>query len=266
MNLRTVRALVRRDLARVRSSRAILVPLIAVPLLLLVAAPALLGLLPRLVTDPAFTADVQAFVDGLPAAVLRTLPAAADERIAAAMLLYLIAPLYLIVPLIVATVLAADSFAGERERGSLELLLHAPTSDAELFTGKVAAAWVPAVAVALGGAVVYGATANLVTGSWLFPNLLWTALALWVAPAVATLGLAVTVLISSRVRGSQEANQLAGLVVLPFIMLVVGQATGVLLLSPALVTVLGGVLWVLAGAGLLVAIRTFARPRLGERL
>jgi ABC-type Na+ efflux pump permease subunit len=266
MSRRAVTAIVRRDLARVRASRAVVVPLIIVPLLLLVVVPLLLGLLPRLMADPATIVEVQGFVTQLPEAVLRTLPADPVRQVAAASLLYLIAPLYLIVPLLVASVIAADSFAGERERGTLELLLNAPTSDAALFFGKVVAAWIPAVAVAIGGACVYGVVANLVSGSWLFPNLLWTALALWVAPAVALLGLGVTVLVSSRVRGAQEANQIAGLVVLPFLVLMVGQAAGFLLLSPLLVLALGAVLWLLAAGCLAIGVHGFSRTQLGERL
>ena len=39
---------------------------------------------------------------------------------------YLLAPLFLIVPLMVSAVLAADAFAGEKERKTLEALLHLP--------------------------------------------------------------------------------------------------------------------------------------------
>ena len=39
---------------------------------------------------------------------------------------YLLAPLFLIVPLMVSAVLAADAFAGEKERRTLEALLHLP--------------------------------------------------------------------------------------------------------------------------------------------
>ena len=49
---------------------------------------------------------------------------------------------------------------------------------------------------------------------------------LWVAPAVAALGLAVMVRVSARARTSQEANQLGGAVILPLIFLAVGQSTG----------------------------------------
>jgi ABC-type Na+ efflux pump permease subunit len=37
----------------------------------------------------------------------------------------------------VSSVLAADSFAGEKERKTLEALLYTPTTDRELFTAKL---------------------------------------------------------------------------------------------------------------------------------
>ena len=65
-------------------------------------------------------------------------------------LVYFFAPFYLILPLMVASVIAADSFAGEKERKTLEALLYTPTTDGELFLAKMLSAWTPAVAVAWG--------------------------------------------------------------------------------------------------------------------
>ena len=64
------------------------------------------------------------------------------------------------------------------------------------------------------------------------PTKLWGVMILWVAPAVATLGLGVMVRVSARARTSQEANQLGGAVILPLIVLAVGQSSGLLLARP----------------------------------
>jgi ABC-2 type transport system permease protein len=64
------------------------------------------------------------------------------------------------VPLVVATEIAADSFAGEREWDTLEALLHTPTSDRELMVAKVLASWLPAVTVAWMGFAVYSVLAD----------------------------------------------------------------------------------------------------------
>jgi ABC-2 type transport system permease protein len=95
---------------------------------------------------------------------------------------------------------------------------------------------------------------------------MWVALALWVAPAVAGLGLGVTVLVSARAQTFQEAYQLGSMLVLPIILLVIGQVTGVLYLSSALVLLLGLGFWAINAALLWFGRRTFRRTQLATRL
>jgi ABC-2 type transport system permease protein len=265
---RAVRAVARRDLTLVATSKPVVLPLVIVPVLLLVALPLGIGLLPGFVDVG--TSDVDLMLARLPERILAGLPADPTGRVVVLSLVYLLAPLYLILPLMVAAVVAADSFAGERERKTLEALLHAPLTDRELLLAKVLAAWLPAVALGLVGAVVYGVVANIAAantvGTLLFPNLMWTVLALWVGPAVAAVGLGTMVLVSARVKTFQEAYQLGGAVVLPVVLLVAGQAAGVLILSARLVFVLGAVAWAIAAVLLGYGARTFKRTTLGERL
>ena len=105
---------------------------------------------------------------------------------------YMLAPMFLIVPLMVASVIAADSFAGEKERKTLEALLYTPTTDRELFVAKLLSGWLAAIAVALVGFVLYAVMANAAAWSQMhrifFPNAMWLVLILWVVPAIAGLG------------------------------------------------------------------------------
>jgi ABC-type Na+ efflux pump permease subunit len=75
-------------------------------------------------------------------------------------LVYIMAPLFLIIPLMVSSVIAADSFAGEKERKTMEALLYTPTTDRELFVAKLLSGWLAALAVALVGFVLYVIMAN----------------------------------------------------------------------------------------------------------
>src|SRR5262249_53327364 len=54
-------------------------------------------------------------------------------------------PLFWIIPVALTSTVAADSFVGEKERDTLEPLLAAPVSNAQLFVAKLAAAVIPAV-------------------------------------------------------------------------------------------------------------------------
>ncbi|MFO8059267.1 MAG: hypothetical protein R6U70_01225, partial [Bacillota bacterium] len=145
-----------------------------------------------------------------------------------------------------------------------------PLTDRELFAAKMLTAQVPAVIVAWGGALLYGVVANWVgwqiLGHRLFPNLMWTILALWVAPAGAGLGLGVTALVSARARSFQEAYQVGAVVVVPIVALVIAQAAGVMYLSPALVFALGLIFWAIDIALLNLGGRLFQRTQVLLRL
>ena len=103
-------------------------------------------------------------------------------------------------------------------------------------------------------------------GRLLFPNLMWLILVLWVAPAAAGMGLGFTVLVSIRAQGFQDAYQLGAIVVLPIVLLVIGQALGVIYFSPWLVFLLGLVLWAVDAALLWFGGRTFRRAELAEKI
>jgi ABC-2 type transport system permease protein len=109
-----------------------------------------------------------------------------DQLMIVFTLVYMLAPMFLIIPLMVASVVAADSFAGEKERKTLEALIYTPTTDLELFVGKVLSAMIPAMLVTLVGFMLYALTANIAAwptmGQIFFPNTAWIILVLWVAP------------------------------------------------------------------------------------
>jgi len=272
MNARVLRAIARRDLKLVGRSKPVLIPLLVVPAIFLVLLPALGALAPNLAALPgAPMAGMGTFVESMPAGLRASLDGLDEtQQLVVLMIVYFMAPLFLILPLMVASVIAADSFAGEKERKTLEALLHTPATDRELFLGKWLAAWVPALAVAGGGFLLYAFVANAagwpVMGRLFFPNAMWVVLVLWVAPAVAALGLGVTVLVSARVRTFQEAYQMGGVVVLPIVLLVIGQATGVMYFSTGLVWALGAGVWAVDAVLLGLSLRLFRRDALLSRL
>jgi ABC-type Na+ efflux pump permease subunit len=185
-------------------------------------------------------------------------------------LVYMLAPMFLIMPLMVSSVFAADSFAGEKERKTLEALLYTPTTDRELFTAKLLGAWATAVAVAFVSFVVYAVMANAAgwqsLGHIFFPNWMWIALVIWVTPAVAGLGLVVMVFVSARAQGFQDAYQVGGMVVLPVLLLMVGQISGVMYFSLGVVLAVGLVIWVIDLVLLWFASKSFRRGELMTKL
>jgi ABC-2 type transport system permease protein len=272
VNWRAIQAIIRKDLKVVRQSKGVMIPLVIVPVVMFIALPALAALSPNLADLPGSPlAGLDSLLEQMPPDLQAELAVYNDaQRLIVLALAYFMAPMYLIVPLMVASVIAADSFAGEKERKTLEALLYTPTSDGELFLAKMLSAWLPALAVALGGFVLYGLVANLAAwptmGRLFFPNVTWLVLVFWMAPAVAGLGLGATVLVSARAEGFQEAYQLGAVVVLPILLLVIGQATGVMYFSVGLTLLLGLVLWAVDAALLWFGVRTFQRGEIIARL
>jgi hypothetical protein len=139
-----------------------------------------------------------------------------------------------------------------------------------MLLGKMLAALLAAVVVAVGSFVLYAIVANgvgwPVMGRIFFPNWMWIVLVLWVAPAVAALGLGVTVLLSTRVNTFQEVYQMSGIVVVPILGLMFGQFAGVLYMSVLVALILGLVIWLIDGVILWFGVRTFSRDALLARL
>jgi ABC-type Na+ efflux pump permease subunit len=173
-------------------------------------------------------------------------------------------------PIMTASVVAADAFAGEKERKTLEALLYTPTSDFELMVAKMLGAFIPAVIFAWLSALLYWIVVDIAAwplfGRPILPDLTWLILALWVAPSAAAAALGATVIVSSRAKSFQDAYQISGLVVLPIVALMLGQSFGVIALSPGFSLLVG--LLFLAAAVLLCVIgsRTLRRSELLARI
>jgi ABC-2 type transport system permease protein len=270
LDRRGIAAVVTRDLRVVRGSKPVMIPMLIVPVLLLVVLPVAMVVGARLGADAFDLGDIEQLLGLLPAALAARVTTDPTAGLIEVVLVYLLSPMLLIVPLMTASVIAADAIAGERERKTLEGLLLTPLSDRELFIAKLLGAWLPAIAVGVGGGVVYALVSDLaalgVVEGPMFPNLVWVLLVLWVGPAVAALSLGVTVLVSARVKSVQEAFQIAGVVVLPVVGLIVLQSVGLLVVSPPLLAVAGALCWLVAAAVLRLGSRAISRRRLGERL
>lgn len=276
LSWRRIRAVTTRDVASILRNKGIRIPLLVAPTVILVILPILLvgggdvligSPTGQLAQTPGAGGLMEQFTPETAESVTGYTGAAAWPTF---ILQIFIAPLYLLIPLMVSTVIAADSFAGEQDRGTMEALLHTPTTDRELFVAKVLAAWGPAMIVSLGGFALYSVIANLLawpyTQEIFFPTAEWWLLAFVVTPATAGLGLGIMVLVSSRVQSLQAAHQFGSLVVLPVILLLIGQVSGALLFSTRFVGGLGLFIWMLTLILLRVAVADFNRDRLAERL
>lgn len=236
MRAEWVKAIAWRDLSAVRSNAQVFLPMLVVPLILGVVVPGVIvGLLAR---APLSAKDIET-AEKLIAAAGDLPRLAALETFAqkAAWLAanYLLAPFFLLIPVMVSSSIAADSFAGEKERGTLESLLFTPVDLESLFVGKAMAALLPALAITFATLLVAVGVVN--AAGWnqfhaiFFPSLNWLPLVLLVVPGLSLGSVLLTVFVSLKVSTFQAAYQLGALLILPVVLLLAGQATGVLLLG-----------------------------------
>lgn len=272
-NTKAVWVVAVKDMRAIFANVQVWMPMVVIPVVLGVVLPAIaVGALRFSGAASMNNLDaVLHFLERLPPSPLRqaldAMPSL-EQRLAYLMANYFFAPFFLLVPLMTSSVISADSFAGEKERGTLESLLLAPVDLTSLLVGKVLAALLPSVGLSLATFVLYGVAVNAVGwpmfGRVFFPQANWLPLMALVIPAISLVAVVLNVFISARVASFQAAYQMGGLVVLPVIGLLFGQVTGALLLDTAVMTVLGLVLAVLAWWLLRVIVVRLDRSRLFE--
>ena len=125
-------------------------------------------------------------------------------------------------PISISLVIALESFAGERERQSLEPLLATPLSDGQLYLGKIAASLVPPLAAAYLGITVY-LIGLLFKVQWVpSAQLLIQILSLTTIQAIVMVSGAVV--ISSLTTSVRAANLLASFIIIPVAQLIIGES------------------------------------------
>lgn len=252
MNSPIIWAIARKDMKAIWSNNRIWLPIVIVPIVLCVIIPAVFVLTIRFGGVSASN-DLMKFVDQ----VLSTLPegslrdalfslGAPEKQMLYLTSNYLLSPFFLMVPVMTSLLIATGSFVGEKERRTLESLLFAPISISGLFVGKVLASWIPTMLLSIGSYVACGVVVN-VLGAPLSDGLLltganWIVLIVWVVPVFSLTAILLSVLISARVKGFQEAQQIGGIIVLPIVALVVSQFAGLFLLSAGVLFAIGLVL------------------------
>jgi ABC-2 type transport system permease protein len=272
VNWHIVRAIMWKDIRIVRTNRMVWLPMIVVSVFLTVLLPLGLVLIPRLApaefaSGKMMAEDFQTMLTALPDAIRQRLA----EMDPTQQWIYLatthfFAPMFLILPIMLSSIIASDSFAGERERGTLEPLLYTPVSEGELFAGKVLAALAPAVGLALAAFAVNVVVVNVAAygtmDRLLYTTTAWVLMVLLLAPACALLGLGVTVLISSKAKTVTGAQQASGALVLPVVLLMVGQLAGAFYFGAKVILLATAIAGGLGLALVWVGARTFKRGEL----
>jgi len=247
MNRRRMWAIAKKDMRAVFRSGKVWIGLVLLPVLMGVVIPgAAVALLRFAELSGSDMQELLRLLDKVPALQDQAAYPTDNHKLVYLFVNYMLGPLFLLIPVVNAMMIAVNSFVGEKERRTLESLLLAPIEVADMFAGKLLASFIPAFAATLVSFVLCGIVIDSLAygmfGGLIFPSWTWVVLLLWVAPAFTLLAILFSVFVSARSKGFQEAQQVAGIVVLPIVGLLVSQSTGLLILSVPVLLAVGAVL------------------------
>lgn len=234
-------ALIKKDIREIVNSKLVIVPMIVVPIVLTVIIPIALLLGVYLIKDPAsIINDFGGLIDKLPVAYVALSPEQLVIRIG---LDFIFPSYFLIIPIMCSGIIGASSFVGEKEHKTLESLLYTPISMQQLLRAKILGVFIPSYLITLVSFIAFGIVMNIAGvqffGKLIFPDWTWLIIIALISPAMNLLSLTFTVMVSARSKTFQEAQQISGILVLPIILLIIGQVTGVLMLSNLIMLIAG---------------------------
>lgn len=273
--MRTNKAMLvfRKDWREVRRNWQVILPIVVIPFMFSVLLPLIIILIPSLAAMPGSSlGGLETMIENLPKHVQDELLGMTDQQVLVyIMSLYFFAPFFLIIPLMASSVIASDSFAGEKERRTIEALLATPISDSELFLGKILVSFIPSMMVTVVSFLIYSSLVDLLSfaifnGRLLLPNLVWIMLIFGLAPTVALASIGLTVMISAKVKGFREAQQISAILLIPILILVFGQVSGAIIFGPIVVGALIGAFAIVDLLTFYISVKMFKREEILSKL
>jgi ABC-type Na+ efflux pump permease subunit len=219
-------AIAGKDIKEYFASRTLILTVFILPIMMAVTVPSLVSLFLGTVPSSLVIEDTRFMPPVLSQAV-----AALGPRSGIYWYLFTVVtlPLFLLMPTASVIVLASDSFAGEKERKTAEGLVAEPVSLQTIFVGKTLAPVSLAVLSTWVSAIIYWALVSRYSaqaGVELLPNAAWFSALALVVPCLSLASVAVISWISSLSKGFKEAQQMAGVLLVPLVAIVLGTATG----------------------------------------
>lgn len=244
MNLKQL-AIIKKDIRSITSNKQVFVVILLVPLVLTIVLPSIFVFVTALVPDA--NSEFQILLDMLP-------PAAQtgnqEQMILGLVLNKIMPPFFLMIPIMASSVMAASSFVGEKEKHTLETLLYSPLTLKQLFQSKILACFSVGMLVSFlsfaAMMIVLEIEMLCVTGAVIKPELSWVIVMLLVAPSVSLVAISITVRGSAKAQTMEEAQQCAVFLIFPIIALLIGQFTGIILVSTWLLLAMGIILALIA--------------------
>jgi ABC-2 type transport system permease protein len=232
----------------------------------IVALPLLLTLIPLVALVAIGLAPSAGNTEEFTRQLMKTNPALAgmsEPEAAQSVMGQAFSTMFLLMPMILPSIIAAYAIVGEKTNHTLEPLLATPVKTWELLAGKMLASLVPSMVLTwLAGAIFVagvraGAISARVFAAIVSPG--WLTVFLLCTPLLALIAIAAMVAISSRVNDPRTAQQFSAWIVVPFLAVFFSQLAGLLVLSPLIAFVAAILLALIAALAMLGATRLFQR-------
>lgn len=263
----------KKDWLEIRRNWQVILPIVVVPLFFSIFLPVVLTLIPSLATGQGGSLNgFEALIENLPNNIQEQLAGMTELQVMVyVMAVYFFAPFFLIIPLMASSVISSDSFAGEKERKTIEALLATPISDGELFFGKMLVSFIPSMLVTVLSFAVYTTVFDVMAygifdGLLLLPTIDWGLLIFGLSPTVALASIGLTVMISGKVKGFREAQQISVVLLIPILALVFGQVSGAIIFGPLVILVLIGVFLLIDFVVFRLGVQLFKREEILSKL
>ena len=239
-------AIIKKDLRKIVSNKRMFLSLLVVPLVLTIILPTIF--LMTLYFAPEEADEFENLLKLLPITEQST---DFHENMAGLILNYTLPLFFLIIPIMASTIMSATSFVGEKEKQTLETLLYCPLSLTQIFQAKVAASFLLSMLVSctsfLTMLIVLETEIYVTAGLFILPGIQWLLVMLLLAPALSLIAVTLIVRISAKSQSVEDAQQGAVFLLLPILLMLVSQFSGLLLISVWMLLILGAVCAVFAG-------------------
>jgi ABC-2 type transport system permease protein len=177
--------------------------------------------------------------------------------------------LFMILPVMIPVTIAAYSIVGEKTSRSLEPILATPITTVELILGKSLSAIIPAVAATWLGYLIYAVGLQIIlNGGAVVARLfdpIWLSAVFVVGPLLTILAVCIAIMVSSRVSDPRVAEQLAGVIGLPLILLLTGQSIGFFIINRNMIVAAAAVIALIDVGLVYLSIKTFERETILTR-
>jgi ABC-type Na+ efflux pump permease subunit len=245
------KAIIKKDIMSLSANKNILVSLIVVPLVMTVVLP--LIYISIILFIPLDSPDMLKLVQLLDLSGIdgaNTANSNLQAQLISFMLNNIIPLFFIIIPIMASSVMAANSFIGEKEKKTLETLLYCPLQLKQIFSAKILASFLLSMAVSVFSfavmLVVIETLLLIVTDTMILPNINWVIIMFLISPSASVISVNLIVRGSAKAKSSEEAQQSSLFLILPIILLIVGQASGVMMAGIYVFSALGVVLALIA--------------------